>query len=153
MTVVELTGSPNGPRRAQLPTRPARGDSIVDDGETFRLYQRDNGTWVGVWVGFEHVGPADLVGDDDPTGKPLPPIVEPFTLRWWGRAATVAAFMAGAGAAAVAFVALVAWALEHLAGWVGGWSVLALAVGAGSALVGVASAVAWPETLTERKTK
>lgn len=166
MTEVQIVGGPRDGETLDTAGNPEHGERLHHDGSTYRLYERTDGSWVGVWGGYLTVDARDLIDGDELTDREVAKLAaalrehEAGRARNWRRLAltlTLAAFGASIGAAFVLTLVLTAglgWLFESLAGLVGGWTNLALGFAFLGAIVCLTAALAnWEDldTIDNRK--
>lgn len=148
--VVRLVDGPHAGADLEV-TGPRRGEILtLDDGSFYDIYQREDGSWVGL-VRRPEPGPAAL---------PLP---ERFALDENPERATAAELFLGTVALgafgvgvalALPLAAAVGWALEAALSWAagrfGGWTNLVLSIGAVFAVYGFVSVWRRPELIRDR---
>jgi hypothetical protein len=165
MTEVEIIGGPLDGQSLDTAGNPERGEKVAHRGSFYRLYERQDGRWVGVWGGYLIDDPewADEELTDREVAKLADALREHEETRrrrygphWWGAALTVAVF-AGSAATGVGIglflIAALGWAIEAAAGWAGGWVNLCLALALVGFVAALALAIANPETIDELETK
>lgn len=136
MTEVEIHGGPRDGETFDVAGNPERGELVAGLDGVYRVYERTDGTWVGVWTGYGGNGSEPEPAPELPEAKPAPTVLE---------IVTVAMFAGGLGAALAAgllvFVAL-GWAAEWLAARAGGWTNLTFAAASAFFVFGAATGVA-----------
>lgn len=169
MTEVEIVGGPRDGEILDTAGNPERGERVAADGHLYRLYQKNDGAWVGVWVGFEGgaVARVDQLEDDlpataggwTPKGEELDRLASMvrdydrdrnrhYGPRWWVHALAVAVFGASIAAVLFAGLALLSWLLEVL-GSVLGWMSLTLAAAVVAFATVLAASIAKPDNLDD----
>lgn len=136
MTEVEIHGGPRDGETFDVAGNPERGELVAGLDGVYRVYERTDGTWVGVWTGY-----GDGNGSEPEPARVEEPNLRPTVLE----IVTVAMFAGGLGAALVAgllvFVAI-GWAAEWLAARAGGWTNLTFAAASAFFVFGAATGVA-----------